>query len=76
MSTPVDHPTPSSEEPEPAAGRTAQHTDEDDYATRRGIEDRRWLLAIVVIGFIVLAFVGMFVLTALGGGTDYVPWSE
>ena len=71
MSTPVDHPTPSAEEPEPAG-----HTDEDDYATRRGIEDRSWLLAAVVIGFIVLAFIGMFVLTALGGGTDYVPWGE
>ena len=72
MSTPVDHPTPSAEEPEPAA----DHTAEDDYSTKRGIEDRRWLLAAVVIGFIVLAFIGMFVLTALGGGTDYVPWNE
>jgi hypothetical protein len=72
MSTPVDHPTPSAEEPQPAA----DHTAEDDYATRRGIEDRSWLLAAAVIAFIVLAFVGMFVLTALGGGTDYVPWGE
>ncbi|NEM06427.1 hypothetical protein [Geodermatophilus normandii] len=72
MTVPVDHPTPSGEEPQPPA----DHTAEDDYATRRGIEDRSWLLAAVVIAFIVLAFVGMIALTALGGGTDYVPWGE
>jgi len=71
MTVPVDHSRPSSEEPEPAA----DHTAEDDYSTKPGIEDRRLLLAAVVIAFIVLAFVGMFVLTALGGGSDYVPWN-
>jgi hypothetical protein len=76
MTVPVDHPTPSGEEPQPAADHTRDHTAEDDYSTRRGIEDRTWLLAGVVIAFIVLAFVGMIVLTALGGGTDYVPWGE
>ena len=44
MTVPVDHPTPSGEEPQPPA----DHTAEDDYATRRGIEDRSWLLAAVV----------------------------
>jgi hypothetical protein len=72
MTVPVDHPTPAPEDPKPAA----EHEAEDDYSTRPGIEDRTLLLAGVVIAFIVLAFVGMFVLTALGGGTDYVPWGE
>jgi hypothetical protein len=72
MTVPVDHPTPSGEGPQPAA----DHPAEDDYATKRGIEDRTWLLFAVVAAFIALAFIGMFVLTALGGGTDYVPWNE
>jgi hypothetical protein len=72
MTAPVDHPRPSTEDPQQAP----DHTAEDDYATRPGIEDRTWLLAGAVIAFIVLAFVGMIVLTALGGGSDYVPWGE
>ncbi|WP_369251874.1 hypothetical protein [Geodermatophilus amargosae] len=76
MTAPVDHPRPSTEDPQPAVDHEADHTAEDDYATRPGIEDRTWLLAGAVIAFIVLAFVGMIVLTALGGGTDYVPWGE
>jgi len=72
MTVPVDHPSTSAEEPQPAADHPVP---DDGYSTKRGIEDRRLLLAGVVIAFIVLAFVGMIVLTALGGGTDYVPWN-
>ncbi|MGY1730120.1 hypothetical protein ACI798_01270 [Geodermatophilus sp. SYSU D01045] len=41
---------------------------------KRGIEERGWLLFAIVVTFIALAFAGMIVLTALGGGTDYAPW--
>ena len=45
-------------------------------AGKRGIEDRSWVLFAVVVAFIVLAFAGMLVLTALGGGSTYVPWGD
>jgi hypothetical protein len=71
----VDDPPPATEQPateQPAAEHlgTGQHA-----AGKSGIEDRSWLLFAVVLGFIVLAFAGMFLLTALGGGSDYLPWS-
>jgi hypothetical protein len=34
------------------------------------------MLFAVVVAFIVLAFAGMLVLTALGGGSTYVPWGD
>ncbi|SDC56541.1 hypothetical protein SAMN05660690_1928 [Geodermatophilus telluris] len=73
MSAPVDHPSAPAEEPRPAteaSGTPAPPTE------KRGIEERGPLLFAAVVAFIVLAFVGMIVLTALGGGTDYVPWGE
>ena len=73
MSTPVDHP------PAPAEGpRSSADTSDRSAppAEKRGIEDRSLVLFSLVVAFILLAFVGMFVLTALGGGTDYVPWGD
>ncbi|MGY1607241.1 MULTISPECIES: hypothetical protein [unclassified Geodermatophilus] len=72
MTTPVDRP--------PAADEETQRPS-DEPATpltpeKRGIEERSWVLFAVVVAFILLAFTGMIVLTALGGGTDYAPWSE
>ncbi|WP_336029173.1 hypothetical protein [Geodermatophilus sp. FMUSA9-8] len=63
MTAPVDHPPteqPAGQEPPPRP------------AEKRGIEDRSWLLFAAVVLFIALAFIGMVVLTALGGGTTYV----
>jgi hypothetical protein len=64
----VEEPAPTTEVPEtPPRPTTAQ---------KLGIEDRSWVLFAVVVAFIVLAFAGMIVLTALGGGSTYVPWGE
>lgn len=41
-----------------------------------GIEDHTVLLVAVVAACVLLAFAAMIVLTALGGGSDYVPWSD
>lgn len=41
-----------------------------------GIEDHTVLLIAVVAACVLLAFGAMIVLTALGGGSDYVPWSD
>ena len=63
MTAPVDHPPASADQPRetpPPAGE------------RRGIEERGWILFVVVLAFLALAFAGMVVLTALGGGTTYV----
>ncbi|MGY1725545.1 hypothetical protein ACI79J_01110 [Geodermatophilus sp. SYSU D01062] len=82
MTVPVERPPAAVEQPAvagpPAAAEQAQRPS-DDPATpltpeKRGIEERGWLLFAIVITFIVLAFAGMLVLTALGGGTDYAPW--
>ncbi|SFP86030.1 hypothetical protein SAMN05660464_4492 [Geodermatophilus dictyosporus] len=73
MSAPVDHPPAPAEGPRPSADAAGTPA---PPAEKRGIEDRSWLLFGVVVAFILLAFVGMFVLTALGGGTDYVPWGD
>jgi uncharacterized membrane protein len=64
----VEDPPPAAEAPDPPAAPTT--------AERLGIEERTWLLAAVVVAFIVLAFAGMFLLTALGGGSGYVPWGD
>jgi hypothetical protein len=63
MAVPVDHHPTSAEQDHPAPPPPAE---------KRGLEDRGWLLFAAVVAFLVLAFVGMVVLTALGGGTTYV----
>ncbi|HJX44656.1 MAG TPA: hypothetical protein VJ352_13360 [Geodermatophilus sp.] len=80
MTVPVDRPPTDVDEP-PPAGKAPAERDKPDTTVARiteklGIEDRSWLLFAVVVAFIVLAFAGMIVLTALAGGTDYVPWSD
>ncbi len=77
MTVPVDRPPTDVEEP-PAADK-APGTPDTPLARiteKLGIEDRSWVLFAVVVAFIVLAFAGMIVLTALAGGTDYAPWSD
>ncbi|MGY1713393.1 hypothetical protein ACI78R_02955 [Geodermatophilus sp. SYSU D01106] len=63
MTAPVDHPP--TEQP-------AEQAPSPSPAEKPGIEDRSWLLFAAVVLFIALAFIGMVVLTALGGGTTYV----
>ncbi len=75
MTLPVERPPAAVEEPLPAA-ETADPPATPTTAEKLGIEERGWLLFAVVVAFIVLAFVGMIVLTALGGGSDYVPWGD
>lgn len=80
MTVPVDRPPTDVDEP-PPAGKAPDSPDKPDTTVGRiteklGIEDRSWVLFAVVVAFIVLAFAGMIVLTALAGGTDYVPWSD
>ncbi len=72
MTVPVDRPPAAVEENRP----TAEPPDRPTTAEKLGIEDHLVLLAAVVAAFIVLAFTAMIVLTALGGGTDYVPWVD
>ncbi|GAB3191644.1 hypothetical protein GCM10027261_02130 [Geodermatophilus arenarius] len=83
MTTSTERPPTAVEQPAaagpPAAAEQSQRP-ADDAATpltpeKRGIEERGWLLFAIVVTFIVLAFAGMIVLTALGGGTTYVPWN-
>jgi hypothetical protein len=74
MTAPVDRP-PTTEQQDGSAPEVPD-TSADWYAQKRGIEDRSWLLFACVLGFILLAFAGMVVLTALGGGTTYVPWGD
>ncbi|SNS55109.1 hypothetical protein SAMN04488107_2977 [Geodermatophilus saharensis] len=75
MTVPVDRPPAAAEEPPPATRvEDAPHAPED--SEKPGIEDRRWLLFAVVVAFIVIAFTGMLVLTALGGGSNYIPWGD
>ncbi len=80
MTVPVDRPPTDVDEP-PPAGKAPDAHDEPGTPMARiteklGIEDRSWVLFAVVVAFIVLAFAGMIVLTALAGGTDYVPWGD
>lgn len=72
MTVPVDRPPGAAEENRPAA----QAPDPPATADQSGIEDHTVLLVVLVAAFIVLAFAAMIVLTALGGGSDYVPWGE
>jgi hypothetical protein len=77
MTVPVDRPPTDVDEPAPAEkGRDKPDTTVGRITEKLGIEERSWLLFAVVVAFIVLAFAGMIVLTALAGGTDYVPWSD
>ncbi len=75
MTLPAGRPPAAVEEPAPTAG-THEAPPTPTPAGKRGIEDRSWMLFAVVVAFIVLAFVGMIVLTALGGGSTYVPWGD
>ena len=74
MSAPVDRPHHATQEhPAPEVPDSpAALTPPTPGSEKRGIEERGWLLFAVVIAFILLAFAGMVLLTALGGGTDYV----
>ena len=71
MTVPVERP-PAAAEESPPATEVPETRARPTIAEKLGIEERGWLLAAVVIGFIVLAFIGMFVLTALGGGSTYL----
>jgi hypothetical protein len=82
MSVPVDRPPPAAEDRRVAEDSTpavevpdspAALTPDAPEARKRGLEERGWLLFAVVVAFIVLAFAGMVVLTALGGGFYYEP---
>lgn len=75
MSAPVDrsHPTTQEHPPTPEVPDSpAALTPAPPEPERPGLEERGWLLFALVVAFIVLAFAGMVLLTALGGGTDYV----
>ena len=71
MTAPVDRP-PATPDEAPPAGPAP----EKPLREKLGIEERSWLLFAAVVAFIVLAFAGMVLLTALGGGSDYVPWGD
>ncbi len=71
MTVPVERPPAAAEESPPAA-EVPETPARPTIAEKLGIEERGWLLFACVIAFIVLAFVGMFVLTALGGGSTYL----
>ncbi|MGY1693590.1 MULTISPECIES: hypothetical protein [unclassified Geodermatophilus] len=75
MTVPVDRPPAAAEEPPPPTEATNAPAAPEE-SSKPGIEDRRWLLFAVVVAFIVLAFTGMLVLTALGGGSNYIPWGD
>jgi hypothetical protein len=72
MTAPVDRPPATTDEAPPAA----EPAPEKPLSQKLGIEERGWLLFAAVVAFIVLAFVGMVVLTQLGGGSGYVPWGD
>jgi hypothetical protein len=81
MTVPVDRPPSAAEEPpqaaeaqDPPAERTTPPA--PSIREKLGIEERSWVLFAVVVAFILLAFTGMIVLTALGGGSGYVPWGD
>ena len=42
---------------------------------KKGAEDRAWLMGLGVFFLAALIFGAMVLLTALGGGDGYVPWS-
>lgn len=76
MSVPVDRPPRAAEDSAPAVevpDSPAALTPDAAEPPKRGLEERGWLLFAVVVAFIVLAFTGMVVLTALGGGFSYEP---
>ena len=75
MTVPVDRPPAADEQNRPVA----EHPDPPDRKTtaeKLGIEDHMVLLLAVVAACVLLAFTAMILLTALGGGTDYVPWGD
>jgi hypothetical protein len=75
MTLPVDRPPAAAEQNRPAA-EAPDPPDRKTTAEKLGIEDHLVLLLVVVAAAVVLAFTAMVVLTALGGGTDYVPWND
>ncbi len=73
MTVPVERP-PATTDPAPPAPEPAP--EKKPLSQKLGIEERSWLLFAAVVAFIVLAFVGMVVLTQLGGGSGYTPWGD
>lgn len=53
----------------------AERRDRQKPPEKPGIEDHMLLLLALAAVVVVLGFTAMIVLTALGGGTDYVPWN-
>jgi hypothetical protein len=51
----------------PTTGKSPAHP-------RRAPEDREWLVLLGAVLVAILVFGAMVGLTALGGGSDYVPW--
>ncbi len=72
MSAPVDQPSrPTGEHSrDTGAPDSAAATPPKSEPGQRGLEERGWLLVAIVVAFLVLAFGGMLVLTALAGGTN------
>ncbi len=75
MTVPVDRP-PAAVEQNPPAAEPPDPPDRKTTAEKLGIEDHVVLLGAIVAAAVLLAFTAMIVLTALGGGTDYVPFND
>ena len=75
MTVPVDRPPTAGEQNRPAA-EPPDPPDPRTTAEKLGIEDHLVLLLVIVAAAVLLSFTAMIVLTALGGGTDYVPWVD
>ncbi len=73
MTAPVDRPPGTTDDAPPVP---EQAPEKKPLSQKLGIEERSWLLFAAVVAFIVLAFAGMVLLTALGGGSGYVPWGD
>ena len=76
MTAPVERPPATTDEAPPAAEPAPAPAPGKPLSQKLGIEERGWLLFAAVVAFIVLAFAGMVLLTALGGGSGYVPWGD
>lgn len=75
MTVSVDRPPVAVEENSPAA-ESLDPPARTTTADKPGIEDHTVLLLASVAAFTLLVFTAMIVLTALGGGSGYVPWGE
>jgi hypothetical protein len=75
MTVPVDRPPAAVEQKRPAT-EAPDPPDRKTTAEKLGIEDHQVLPLVIMAAVVVLAFTAMIVLTALGGGTDYVPWVD